>query len=321
MKAVHFTRYIIAAALFFGVFSGSAIFAHGEISINDNPEFASNRSENAVAAERTHEEENHQRPRWSSETRRYRLLPLRTLEYSEVEEILKPLLSPDGHLIRIASRNAALIYDQPEVIRKAENIIEEIDQTSVNIRITVAFDDTTESREAAAGITDGGIIITRERGGRVETFGDISITAGSRRSESLSTQFILTRDNRPASIWVGETVARPQWTFEYGIRRGWWRREVVYQDIGASLWVHPRVTADNQIMVEVYPKITLRGETPFSVQARELATQAVVADGGTIRLGGLDEEKRRAYQYLFGIGRVFDGRRLTISLSADIVEP
>ncbi len=246
---------------------------------------------------------------------------LQTVAFAEIEDMLEAVRSPSGHLHFIESRNMVLIYDNPAVVRHMELLLQRIDRAPVNIRISVAFDESFEAGESGIGLTQGGVVVTRERGGgtRVEGTGTLAATDRTRRGRSETTQFLMVRDDRPARIWAGKTVAQPVWTFEYGLRRGWWQQETVYQNIGASLWIHPRRIGEDRIRVEVYPVLTLEGRTPRTIEARELSTEIVVADGGTIELGGLDEEKREAYRQLFGVGQVFDGRRLTIRLQAEIV--
>ncbi len=255
--------------------------------------------------------------------RQMRLIPLRTIDFEVIREIVEPAISPAGQIHFIAARNAVLVQGSPAIIRYVEEVLEKLDQPAVNIRVAISFDEASTEDAAGIGLSHGGLVITRERGGRIEVEGGGSITgtAGTRHRSSATTQFLVTGNNHPARIWVGESVARPVWTFEYGIRRGWWQRELVYQHLGASLWIHPRLIGDRQISIEVYPMITVRGETPLSVKARELSTQVIVTDGQTIQLGGLDEEKREAYRGLFGIGRVFNGQRLAISLKAEIMHP
>ncbi len=245
---------------------------------------------------------------------------LQTVAFAEIEDLLRAVRSPSGHLHFIESRNMVLVYDKPAVARHMQMLLQQIDRAPVNIRISVVFDESFEGGESGIGLTQGGLVVTRERGGgtRVEGTGTLAATDRTRRGRSETTQFLLVRDDRPARIWVGKTVAQPVWTFAYGLRRGWWRQETDYQNIGASLWIHPRRIGDGRIRVEVYPVLTLEGRDARTIEARELSTEVVVADGGTIELGGLDEEKREVYRQLFGVGQVFDGRRLTIRLQAEI---
>ena len=246
---------------------------------------------------------------------------LQTVAFAEIEDMIRAVCSPAGRLHFIESRNMVVVYDKPGAVRQVELLLRELDRAPVNIRISVSFDESFEAGESGIGLTQGGLVVTRERGGgtRVEGGGTVAATDRQSRGRSGTTQFLMVRENRPARIWVGKTVAQPVWTFEYGWRRGWWRQETDYRNIGASLWMHPRRVGDNKIRVEVYPVLTMEGPAPRTVEARELSTEVIVADGGTIKLGGLDEEKQEVYRQLFGVGQVFDGKRLTIRLQAEIV--
>lgn len=253
-------------------------------------------------------------------TKELRTFFLQTVAFADIEDLLQAIRSPSGHLHFIESRNMVLVYDKPAVVRHMQVLLQQIDRAPVNIRISVSFDESFEGGESGIGLTQGGLVVTHERGGgtRVGGTGTIAATDRTRRGRSETTQFLMVRDDRPARIWVGKTVAQPVWTFQYGLRRGWWQQDTVYQNIGASLWIHPRRIGDGHIRVEVYPVLTLEGRDARTIEARELSTEVVVADGGTIALGGLDEEKREAYRQLFGVGQVFDGRRLAIRLQAEI---
>ncbi len=257
------------------------------------------------------------------QARQISLIPLRSITFAEAEPVLRSFLTEEGRLVYFDSRNAIVVIDQSENVAVIKQVLEEIDTPAVNVRISVSFDTQSSGSEARVGAETGGIRITRSVGGKTTVEGDVFVGAGLGRTESSerSTQFVLTRSNRPARIWVGETVAEPLWVFEYGIRHGWWRRELVWQDIGASLWVQPRVLGDNMIEVEVFPRITVRGDQPLALDVKEVSTNVVVQNGQSMSLGGLDQEQRDFYVKLLGIGRIFNGRSLAITLRADIVAP
>ncbi len=246
------------------------------------------------------------------------LIPLQSVKFEEIKPVLEPLLSESGELRFISSRHALMIYDTPDHVKEIEARLNKIDAPAVNIRIAVSFDDTRRKSGANVEADTGHLVI---KDGEAEISGNVGIRgrAGQRRTESQSRQFVMTRNNRPARIWVGKSVPRQQWVYNYGVHHGWWEQNIVYQDIGASLWIHPRMVGENMVQVYVYPKLTLEGDQELSVEAKELATQVVVRDGGTVRVGGLDQEKREVYKRLFGIGKVFNGRSLGITLHAETV--
>ncbi len=247
---------------------------------------------------------------------------LQSLSYDEARQIAAPFLSKQGRLGFAQSRNLLIIHDFPENIEAIRKVLKKVDAAPVNIRIDVAFDQTRESSGAGAGLDIRGLTV-RRRGGRTEVGGSavLSAGAGQRRSRSFTNQFILTLNGHAASIWVGKEVADPVWVREYGSRHGWWREELglVKRRLGASLEVRPRLLSGDNIEIQVYPRLSARGPEPFSVDVKELMTKVVARDGQTVRLGGLDQRKRDAYMRLFGIGHVFDGSRLTITLTPHIV--
>jgi phage gp46-like protein len=186
----------------------------------------------------------------------------------------------------------------------------------------VTFDSQARQRDIGGGVDVGDIVIRRE-GGRTTTSGELVIGMGALSSDQSgsTTQFIMTQSNRPARIWVGKTVYDRLRVVEYCRRRGWWREELIERDLGASLWVLPRVGADSTIELEVFPRLTARGTTPLSVDVKELSTRVTVQAGQTVHIGGLSDEQRQVYRYLFGLGTVFNGQSLAISLRAEVVEP
>ncbi len=253
--------------------------------------------------------------------RKIEVVPLKSLSFKDARKALEPLLSENGILVHLETDNVVMVYDIPERIQRIKQLLQEIDRDPVNIRITVSFDETGRKELSGLGIERGEADVRISPRG-ADLRGEFSLRAekSAARDTSRSAQFILTRNNNPARIWVGKKVAHQVWTFEYGIRHGWWSSDIVYRDIGASLWALPRVIGDDKIVVQVYPRLTLEGAKDLTVEAKELATEVVVQDGGTARIGGLDKEKKNAYRYLFGVGRVFNGSSLSITLRADIMD-
>lgn len=249
------------------------------------------------------------------------ILPLRAITHEEAQDVLGEFLSEDGRLSYVASRHALVVIDYPSNIRTLRMVLSKIDGPPVNIRVSVMFGEASDREQDGLGVTWGGLTVTRTKGGKTVTRGSANVTAENSRTAvtSQSTQFIITRNNRPARIWAGETVLEPVWIYEYGLRHGWWHKELVEQNFGASLWVLPRLIGENSVQVEVYPRITARGDTRLSVDARELSTEVVIQNGQVVSLGGLDQETQTFYRHLIGTGRVFNGQHLTIRIRADIM--
>jgi len=245
---------------------------------------------------------------------------LRSLSFEEAREIAEPFLSEKGRLGFLASRNLLIIHDYDENIEAVRKAIARIDTDPVNIRITVTFDEARGQSGAAAGVRDAHVTVTHRDGDiRVTGSGVVVLGARDRRIRDVTTQSILTANGRAASIWVGETVADPVWVRKYGLLHGWWEQEIVTRHLGASLWARPRLLPDGTIEIEVWPRITARGRRRLSVDVKEVATRVVTRDGQPVRIGGVDRSRRETYRRLFGIGRVFNGRDLSITLTPQVV--
>lgn len=246
---------------------------------------------------------------------------LRSIDPEEAKEIARQFLSPDGKVGYVASRNLLVITDYPDRVESVKKVLKEMDSDPVNIRVEVSFLSAGETRDTGIGVEHGGIRITRETGGHTRVTGRGSLTLRDHRDTTSgeSTQSVLAGNNRPARIWVGRTVPDPVWIFNYGCNQGWWQRDVVWQDLGASLWVRPRLLPDGRIEVQVYPKVTFRGDRDIGVEVREVASTVVVADGQSMPLGGLDESRREVYTRLLGRDSVFNGNSLDISVRASVL--
>ena len=247
---------------------------------------------------------------------------LQSLSYDEARAIAAPFLSKEGRLGYLPSKKLLIIHDFGENIDAVRGVLKKIDTAPVNVRIDVVFDQAGEHSGASVGLNVNKVTVRRSGGRtRVKGVGNFSIGAGQRRTREVTHQFILTISGHAASLWVGREVADLVWIREYGTRHGWWREELqlVNRRLGASLEVRPRVLPDGRIEVSVYPRLTSRGRDPLSIDIKEAASRVIVNDGQTVRLGGLDRHKRETYKRLFGIGRVFDGTRLTVTLTPHIL--
>jgi hypothetical protein len=248
---------------------------------------------------------------------------LRAMSFEEARELLTPFLSENGRLGFAKTRRLLVIHDFPENIRTIRTILEKTDSDPVNIRIDIAFDSTEQTQYGGVDVNVDGVHV-EHRDGHTTVRGNVTGRAGMGRSESneFTNQFVMAGNGREARIWVGETVVDPIWVRQYGLRHGWWEKQFVETDLGASLWVRPTLLPDGTVDCEVYPKITARGEDGRrSIAVQELSTRVVAADGQTVSIGGLDRSRQEAYAKLFGIGRVFNGSSLAITLTPTVVRP
>ena len=248
---------------------------------------------------------------------------LKSLTYEEAKLVADPYLSKTGKLGFLASRNMLVIHDLARNVDAIKAILGQADTTPVNIRIEVIFSDQTKGRDAGIRAEVRNLRTPRKKKGKKDWNRELSfgVHAGMDSREKNTSQFIVTSNGRSARIWVGKEVHDRFLIGRIGCRRGWWEQVFVERKLGASLWVLPKLIGDGLVEIELYPRITQRGEDGVSIDVRELALTVIAADGQIVSIGGLNEAQKEFYAGLFGIGKSFNGRTLDIQLRTNIMRP
>ncbi len=124
---------------------------------------------------------------------------------------------------------------------------------------------------------------------------DLQIQAleGQRRARVLSTPTLLTTDNQPATVASGQKIPIISVTGVGGAQQA----SVTFQDVTTRLQVTPRVVEGGRILMAISVKDEVLLELVQSLQlvaprvaTRQAATQADIADGGTVVIAGLRQE-------------------------------
>jgi type IV pilus assembly protein PilQ len=124
---------------------------------------------------------------------------------------------------------------------------------------------------------------------------DLQIQAleGQRRARVLSSPSLLTTDNQPATVASGQKIPIISVTGVGGAQQA----SVTFQDVTTRLQVTPRVVAGGRILMAISVKDEVLLELVQSLQlvaprvaTRQAATQADIADGGTVVIAGLRQE-------------------------------
>ncbi len=134
----------------------------------------------------------------------------------------------------------------------------------------------------------------------------INAVKNDANSNILSTPSILTLDNQPARILVGQEI--PVTTGEaLGQNLDNSFRTVQRQDVGIQLSVRPQINAGGTVTLTLRQVVSSIASTvadrDFVLNKRELETAVTVGDGQILALGGLlDETERRSLQKIPGLG-------------------
>ncbi|HBC85776.1 MAG TPA: hypothetical protein DCZ94_02355 [Lentisphaeria bacterium] len=252
---------------------------------------------------------------------KYKLIPLKSLDFTTVESICKPLLSEGGILTYEEKRGSILVGDAPEVIAKIVKILEDIDPDAVNIRIDIDFLNTGSGAGGGVnvevgygpGVKPNQIIINNGKVVHPKTY---SVSASKKSDTTIrnNSQFITTKSGFPATLFVGQTIADPSWLNNYKFlpptvvvtpastviiptAPGFLMR-----DVGSKLMVLPKLRDDGLIDVEIYPEVSYidgKGANQ-AVRVENIVTKLTVEEGQRISIGGVVSSNQNFYKNLFG---------------------
>ncbi len=151
---------------------------------------------------------------------KYKLIPLKSLDFATVEKVCRPLLSSEGILTYEEKRGSILVGDYAENVDKIMKFMSDIDTDAVNIRIDVDFLNTGSGGSGnldvkvgyGKGVKPNQVIIVD---GKVVKPKSIDISASNNSDTNIrnTSQFIVTKSGFPASLFVGKTIADPSWLY------------------------------------------------------------------------------------------------------------
>ena len=211
-----------------------------------------------------------------------------------------------------------IVIADDETNAEIERIIQNLDRPVPQALIKVLFLEVTHSKGLDVGIDASYAWDSEDERELIETlFGVASETRGAfftlleddltatlrvlaevGKLEVLSRPSILTRNNEPAVITVGQEIGRI--TNSRITQDGQTLNTIQYEDIGIILEVTPRITSDGLVEMDVAPEIsTLTGDTVEITETarapiiakRAAQTRVVVPDGRTVVIGGLMEDQ------------------------------
>jgi len=123
----------------------------------------------------------------------------------------------------------------------------------------------------------------------------LSIFENNNAANVLSEPSILCLNNKESSIYVGQTESILSQTSVGSDINAIARQNYTREDIGLTLTVKPRISADNKVSLTV--KAILEDVVPGSTRGqptttkREVSTAAIVSNGETVIIGGLIKNK------------------------------
>ena len=287
-----------------------------------------------------------------------KMIPLKTIEYSTVDTICRPMLSKKGTMAYIKEKNSVFLFDYKENVEKIEKILSKIDSEVVNIRINVDFIEQLSEKNDNVNVkvkyrgfpkATNQVII---KDGKVVKPDTIKFGAFRRRGSGHrnTSQFILTRSGSPARLWSGKTMVDPSWLANYQLQPTIVMmgnsgsvvipgsdNDIVWTDVGASLFVLPKYLGNGKIDVEIYPVVSylvedksgrglnknFRGKRQ-AVKVTDISTHLTLKSGQRVSLGGVISSNKDFYTNLFGpdiLNRNSADSILNMYITATVLDP
>jgi len=210
-------------------------------------------------------------------------------------DLANELKSQDGKVSFDANTNSIIVFDYPQNLERIASVIESLDVRERQVEIKVLVTETTDEVLSNIGITSSKVIIPSGE------FTAVANLLKTNKDTNIRSQMMVrTLSNQPAVLQVTTDEIIGSQVLIYG--SGTTVTSPIREPIGNFLEVLPVVNNDGTITVTLRPSVSTleKGATPSE---RTILTQAVVNDGDTIAIGGLDSGTQTVQesQTLFGM--------------------
>lgn len=207
-------------------------------------------------------------------------------------DVVRGLLSPEGRVYPDPAQHRLVVSDRPDVHARVAEALRTLNVAPRNIRIEVSarMERTERQRqlEASGTVRGGPVRVGMGRRPPART----GVVIGGQDSRSRTTvdarQQLLVLSGGRASLTVAEEVPYSEWLYTWGLGHGLWAQNVVWQQVGTSMVVEPRVLGNGTILVRLTPRFDYRASGGSqTVDVSELSTEVIVRPGEEISLGGV----------------------------------
>ena len=193
---------------------------------------------------------------------------------------------------------------------------------NIRIEVSARMERTDRERQldASGTVAEGPVRVGVGRRPPPQT--GVVITGQDSRSRTTvnARQQLLVLSGGRASLTVAEEVPYSEWLYTWGVGHGLWAQNVVWQQVGTSMVVEPRVLGNGTILVRLTPRFDYRaGGSSQTVDVTELSTEVIVRAGEEIALGGVpfrDTDFRE--RFLAGIDESGQTARVDMTLRATV---
>lgn len=215
-----------------------------------------------------------------------------------------------NHLLLAASLlgAAALLTTPPQEINS---------QMRQQVKVVVEFKQSgTSGRETLGGT--GGVIITRKS---MRPDGRVVVEDTQTKTQRSTGIFTLVQDGGESSMLVATKVPYTEAIYyqNYLTGAGYTVARVAFLDVGTALKVRAQILPQNQIRVQLMPRISyFTTEGGGAIDVTEAATELIVPHGQPIFLGGATSQMHEVTRQLLGFDSRQGSSETSITLTATI---
>ena len=198
-------------------------------------------------------------------------------------KIINDLKSEKGKVTYDAHSNSVIIVDTPQNIARISALIEGLDVKAKQVEIKVSVVEASAELFRDIGVSTGGIIIPSGK------FSAIFNAIERDKNANVKTSIMVrTQSNQPAQIQVSsdEFIGNEVIIYDNGTVV----TSPLREPVGSFLEVLP-VVNDSTITVTVRPSVSTLGKNA-SIHEQTILANAVINDGETIVIGGLDSKRQ-----------------------------
>ena len=190
-------------------------------------------------------------------------------------------------------------------------------QMKQQVKVVVEFKQSGASGRETLGGT-GGVIITRKS---VRPDGRVVVEDTQTKTQRSTGIFTLVQDGGESSMLVATKVPYTEAIYyqNYLTGAGYTVARVAFIDVGTALKVRAQILPQNQIRVQLMPRISyFTTEGGGAIDVTEAATELIVPHGQPIFLGGATSQMHEVTRQLLGFGNRQDASETSITLTATI---
>lgn len=261
-----------------------------------------------------------------------KIYALKYVNPSNLVAIIKPTMGGRSIAIPDGRSSQLIVFATEKEIPEIENLIAKLDTATKQVLIEARILETSRNPETIKGVNWAGTfeaqnftvgnndnarnltaapLVAFLRAGYVSPIAYLNADGASAvfsffnqdtETEVLATPRAVTMDNTPAKLSVSRAV--PIFKVSSGGTQTGATVDIVYTNLGVILEVTPRISAKNNIALQVIPEVsdiagvdeqTLNGsrQTANIFSIRKISTQVLIPSGNTLVLGGLLSDSKR----------------------------